>query len=73
MASRAVSDNCPIREGRGLLLVVVCRDVPTLLKRAGQKKKDWRKQYSGRRRQMQVGMLIPVFLANWFSVVENRF
>ena len=40
-----VSDNCPIREGRGLLLAVVSRVVPTLWKRADQKKKDRRKQY----------------------------
>src|SRR6218665_3803106 len=49
----AVSDNCPIREGRGLLSAVASRVVPTLWRRADQKKIDRRKQYSGRRRQMQ--------------------
>src|SRR6218665_156367 len=48
---------CPItvlsERGEGLLSAVVSRVVPTLWKRADQKKKDRRKQYSGRRRQMQ--------------------
>src|SRR6218665_1550583 len=39
--------------GRGLLSVVVGGVVPTLWKRADQKKKDRHKQYSGRCRQMQ--------------------
>src|SRR6218665_1139711 len=47
------SYNCPIREARGLLSAVVSRAVPTLWKRADQNKKDRRKQYSGRRRQMK--------------------
>src|SRR6218665_3262745 len=34
------SDNCPIREGRGLLSAVASRVVPTLWKRADQNKKD---------------------------------
>src|SRR6218665_234449 len=46
---------CPItvKEGRGLLSAVVSRVVPTLWKRAVQKKKDRHEQYSGRRRQIQ--------------------
>ena len=39
--------------GEGFYKAGVSRVVSTLLKRADQKKKDRRKQYSGRRRQMQ--------------------
>src|SRR6218665_2350481 len=42
-----------IREERGLPSAVASRVVLTLWKTADQKKKDRRKQYSGRRRQMQ--------------------
>src|SRR6218665_114021 len=48
-----VCNNCHIREGRGLLSPVASRVVPTLGKRADQRKKDRRKQYSGRRIQKQ--------------------
>ena len=34
----SASDNCPIKEGRGLLSAVVSRVVPTFWKRANQKK-----------------------------------
>src|SRR6218665_1386513 len=50
---KTLSPITPIREGRGLVSAVVSRVIPTLWKRADQKKKYRRKQYSGRRRQMQ--------------------
>src|SRR6218665_3280000 len=48
-----VSNNCHIREGRVLLSPVARRVVRTLGKRADQRKKDRRKQYSGRCIQKQ--------------------